>query len=136
MGITGTEVAKGAAKIVLTDDNFASIVKAIEQGRLVYRNLKKVILFLFATSIDEVLILLLALFLDYPLPLAAVQILWINLVTEGALTVNLVMDRAEGDEMLRARFPPMSRSSSRGGCAGSGSISPRAPGASTLAEIG
>ena len=105
MGITGTEVAKGAAKIVITDDNFATIVKAIEQGRLVYRNLKKVILFLFATSIDEVLILLLALFAGYPLPLAAVQILWINLVTEGALTVNLVMERAEGDEMLRAPIP-------------------------------
>jgi magnesium-transporting ATPase (P-type) len=102
MGITGTEVAKGAAKIVITDDNFATIVKAIEQGRLVYRNLKKVILFLFATSIDELLILLLALFLGYPLPLAAVQILWINLVTEGALTVNLVMERAEGDEMRLA----------------------------------
>lgn len=105
MGITGTEVAKGAAKIVITDDNFATIVKAIEEGRLVYRNLKKVILFLFATSIDEVLILLLALFAGYPLPLAAVQILWINLVTEGALTVNLVMERAEGDEMLRAPIP-------------------------------
>jgi Ca2+-transporting ATPase len=105
MGITGTEVAKGAAKIVITDDNFATIVKAIEQGRLVYRNLKKVILFLFATSIDEVVILLLALFLGYPLPLAAVQILWINLVTEGTLTVNLVMERAEGDEMLRAPIP-------------------------------
>jgi Ca2+-transporting ATPase len=105
MGITGTEVAKGAANIVITDDNFATIVKAIEQGRLVYRNLKKVILFLFATSIDEVLILLLALFLGYPLPLAAVQILWINLVTEGTLTVNLVMERAEGDEMRRAPIP-------------------------------
>src|SRR5688572_33326923 len=105
MGITGTEVAKGAANIVITDDNFATIVKAIEQGRLVYRNLKKVILFLFATSIDEVIILLLALFLGYPLPLAAVQILWINLVTEGTLTVNLVMERAEGDEMFRAPIP-------------------------------
>ena len=105
MGITGTEVAKGAANIVITDDNFATIVRAIEQGRLVYRNLKKVILFLFATSIDEVLILLLALFLGYPLPLAAVQILWINLVTEGTLTVNLVMERSEGDEMRRAPIP-------------------------------
>jgi magnesium-transporting ATPase (P-type) len=105
MGITGTEVAKGAAKIIITDDNFATIVKAIEQGRLVYRNLKKVILFLFATSIDEVVILLLALLLGYPLPLAAVQILWINLVTEGTLTVNLVMERAEGDEMHHAPIP-------------------------------
>jgi Ca2+-transporting ATPase len=105
MGITGTEVAKGAAKIVITDDNFATIVNAIEEGRLVYRNLKKVILFLFATSIDEVVVLLLALFFGYPLPLAAVQILWINIVTEGVLTVNLVMEAAEGDEMRRPPIP-------------------------------
>ncbi len=105
MGITGTEVAKGAAKIVIADDNFASIVSAVEEGRLVYRNLKKVILFLFATSIDEVVVLLGALFLGYPLPLAAVQILWINLVTEGVLTVNLVMEGPEGDEMKRPPIP-------------------------------
>ncbi len=105
MGITGTEVAKGAAKIVITDDNFATIVNAVEEGRLVYRNLKKVILFLFATSIDEVIVLLLALFFGYPLPLAAVQILWINIVTEGVLTVNLVMEGAEGDEMRRPPIP-------------------------------
>ena len=105
MGITGTEVAKAAARIVLTDDNFATIVKAVEQGRLVYRNLKKVILFLFATSVDEVVVLLAALFLGYPLPFAAVQILWINIVTEGVLTVNLVMERAEGDEMHRPPIP-------------------------------
>jgi len=105
MGIAGTEVAKGAAKIVISDDNFSTIVTAVEEGRLVYRNLKKVILFLFATSLDEVVILLLALFLDYPLPLAAVQILWINLVTEGVLTVNLAMEGKEGDEMLRPPVP-------------------------------
>ena len=104
MGITGTEVAKGAAKIVITDDNFATIVRAIEQGRLVYANLQKLLLFLFATSLDEVIILLGALLLGYPLPLAAVQILWINLVTEGTLTVNLVMEGPEGDEMRR---PPV-----------------------------
>ena len=101
MGITGTEVAKGAAKIVITDDNFATIVNAVEQGRLVYGNIQKLILFLFATSIDEVIILLGALLLGYPLPLAAVQILWINLVTEGTLTLNLVMEGPEGDEMQR-----------------------------------
>ncbi|HXG49627.1 MAG TPA: HAD-IC family P-type ATPase [Methylomirabilota bacterium] len=106
MGITGTEVAKSAAKIVVADDNFATIVHAVEEGRLVYRNIKKVILFLFATSIDEVIVLLGSLFLGYPLPLAAVQILWINLVTEGVLTVNLVMEGPEGDEMRR---PPISR---------------------------
>jgi Ca2+-transporting ATPase len=105
MGITGTEVAKGAADIIITDDNFASIVSAVEQGRLVYCNLKKVILFLFATSIDEIIVLLLALLCGYPLPLAAVQILWINIVTEGVLTVNLVMERAEGDEMQRPPIP-------------------------------
>jgi Ca2+-transporting ATPase len=105
MGITGTEVAKSAAKIVVTDDNFATIVGAVEQGRVVYGNLKKVILYLFATSIDEVVVLLLALFGGYPLPLAAVQILWINIVTEGTLTVNLVMDPPDGDEMKRQPAP-------------------------------
>jgi len=105
MGITGTEVAKGAAKIVIADDNFATIVSAVEEGRLVYRNLKKVIIFLFATSIDEVVVLLGALFFGYPLPLAAVQILWINIVTEGVLTVNLVMEGPEGNEMNRPPIP-------------------------------
>lgn len=99
MGITGTEVAKSAAKIVLTDDNFSTIVKAVKEGRLVYRNLKKVILYLFATSMAEITVLLVALLLGYPLPLAAVQILWINLVTEGTVTINLIMEPAEGDEM-------------------------------------
>jgi Ca2+-transporting ATPase len=105
MGITGTEVAKSAAEIVITDDNFATIVGAVEQGRVVYANLKKVILFLFVTSIDEVLVLLLALVLGYRLPLAAVQILWINIVTESTLTVNLVMDPPTGDEMKRSPVP-------------------------------
>jgi Ca2+-transporting ATPase len=105
MGITGTEVAKSAAKIVITDDNFATIVSAVEQGRVVYANLKKVILYLFATSIDEVVVLLLALLLGYRLPLAAVQILWINIVTEGTLTINLVMDPPDGNEMRRPPVP-------------------------------
>ena len=110
MGLTGTEVAKSAAKIVVTDDNFATIVGAVEQGRVVYGNLKKVIVYLFATSIDEVVVLMLALLGGYPLPLAAVQILWINIVTEGTLTVNLVMDPPDGDEMRRrpvARDDPL-----------------------------
>jgi Ca2+-transporting ATPase len=107
MGITGTEVAKGAAKIVITDDNFATIVNAVEEGRLVYRNLKKVILYLFATSMAEVVVLMSALLLGYPLPLAAVQILWINIVTEGTVTVNLIMEPPEGDEM---KLPPIQQS--------------------------
>jgi Ca2+-transporting ATPase len=105
MGITGTEVAKSAAKIVVTDDNFATIVGAVQQGRVVYANLKKVILYLFATSMAEVLVLLLALLGGFPLPLAAVQILWINIVTEGTVTVNLVMDPPDGDEMRRRPVP-------------------------------
>ncbi len=105
MGITGTEVAKSASDIVISDDNFATIVKAVEEGRLVYANLKKVILFLFATSLDEVIVLVAALLFGYPLPLAAVQILWINIVTEGTLTINLVMEPLEGDEMQRPPIP-------------------------------
>jgi Ca2+-transporting ATPase len=114
MGLTGTEVAKSAAKVVVTDDNFATLVGAIEQGRIVYGNLKKVILYLFATSVDEIAVLLLALLAGYPLPLAAVQILWINLVTEGTLTINLVMDPPDGDEMKRRPVPRDDRLVDRG----------------------
>ena len=99
MGVTGTEVAKESAKIVIGDDNFATIVAAVEEGRVVYRNIKKVVLYLFSTSMAAVLVLLTALLLGYPPPLAAVQIIWINLVTEGAVTVTLIMEPAEGDEM-------------------------------------
>jgi len=113
MGITGTEVAKGAAKIIITDDNFSTIVGAVEQGRVVYGNLKKVILYLFATSMAEVLVLMLALLGGFPLPLLAVQILWINIVTEGTVTVNLVMDPPDGEEMRRAPVPRDDRLLSR-----------------------
>lgn len=102
MGITGTEVAKGAARIIITDDNFATIVHAVEEGRLVYANIQKLLLFLFVTSVDEVILLIGCLAAGLPPPLVAVQILWINLVTEGALTINLVMEGAEGNEMDRA----------------------------------
>ena len=105
MGITGTEVAKEAAKIVIGDDNFATIVAAVEEGRVVYRNIKKAVLLLFSTSAAEVLVLLLAMLLGYPPPFAAVQILWNNLVTEGVITVNLVMEPPEGDEMARKPIP-------------------------------
>jgi magnesium-transporting ATPase (P-type) len=104
MGQTGTEVAKEASKIVVGDDNFATIVAAVEEGRVVYRNIKKAVLLLVSTSAAEVLVLLLALIAGYPPPFAAVQILWNNLVTEGLVTVNLIMEPAEGDEMTR---PPI-----------------------------
>jgi len=105
MGLTGTDVAKEAAKIVVTDDNFGSIVAAVEEGRVVYHNIKKAVLLLMSTSFAEVVVLLGAVMLGYPPPFAAVQILWNNLVTEGVITVNLIMDPAEGDEM---RQPPVS----------------------------
>ncbi len=106
MGITGTEVAKEASKIIITDDNFSTIVSAIAQGRLVYQNIKKTILLFFSTSAAEVVVLLGALFMGFPPPFAAVQILWNNLVTEGLITVNLIMDPMEGDELKRPPTPP------------------------------
>jgi Ca2+-transporting ATPase len=105
MGITGTDIAKEAAKIIATDDNFGSIVAAVEEGRVVYRNIKKAVLLLMSTSFAEILVLLGAVAFGYPLPFVAVQILWNNLVTEGVITVNLIMDPPEGDEM---RQPPIS----------------------------
>ena len=105
MGRTGTEVAKGAAKVVLTDDRFTTLVEAVRQGRAVSANLKKVILFLFATSLDEVALLLLALLAGWPMPLDAVQILWINLVTEATLTLALVLDPPEAALMRRPPRP-------------------------------
>jgi Ca2+-transporting ATPase len=101
MGITGTEVAKDSAKIVIGDDNFATIVAAVEEGRVVYQNLRKSLNLLLSTSGAEVVILLLAMLLGFPPPFAAVQILWNNLVTEGLITVNLANEPAEGDEMSR-----------------------------------
>lgn len=105
MGVTGTEVAKEAAKIVVGDDNFATIIAAVEEGRVTYQNIKKTLLLLFSTSAAEVLVLLLAMLAGYPPPFAALQILWINLVTESAITVNLVMDPAEGNEMRHSPIP-------------------------------
>jgi len=87
--------------MVITDDNFATIVSAIEQGRIIFNNIRKAVYYLFSTSAAEIVALLTALIAGLPLPLRAVQILWVNLVTDGALTVNLVMEKAEGDEMQR-----------------------------------
>jgi Ca2+-transporting ATPase len=106
MGITGTEVAKEAAKIVITDDNFATIVRAVLEGRIIHRNLKKMLLYLLSTNITELIILYFALIFGYPLPLAAVQILWINLVTDGVSQIPMVLEPGEGNEM---HSPPIPR---------------------------
>lgn len=96
MGKIGTEVAKEAADIVLLDDNFASIVAAVEEGRSIYKAIQKVLLYLFSTSMGEVLVITGALLLGYPLPLGASQIIWLNFVTDGFLDVALAMDPKEG----------------------------------------
>lgn len=95
MGTIGTEVAKEAADMVLLDDNFGSIISAIEEGRSIYKTIKKVILYLFSTSIGEALTIAGALLLGYPLPILAAQIIWLNLVTDGFLDVALAMEPKE-----------------------------------------
>ncbi|HEY4505324.1 MAG TPA: HAD-IC family P-type ATPase [Candidatus Paceibacterota bacterium] len=95
MGKIGTEVAKEASDIVLLDDNFGSIISAIEEGRSIYKTIKKVILYLFSTSTGEVLTISVALFIGYPLPILAAQIIWLNFVTDGFLDVALAMEPKE-----------------------------------------
>lgn len=95
MGKIGTEVAKEASDIVLLDDNLWSIARAIEEGRTIYKTIKKVILYLFSTGMGEVGVIAGALLLGYPLPLLASQILWLNLVTDGFLDVALAMEPKE-----------------------------------------
>jgi Ca2+-transporting ATPase len=97
MGRSGTEVAKEAADMVLTDDNFATIVHAVEEGRVIYSNLRRVVFFLLTTNLGEILILIAALAIGLDLPLTAVMILWINLVTDGACT------RTSGDRAAAFR---------------------------------
>lgn len=103
MGKIGTEVAKEASDVVLLDDNFGSIVSAVEEGRSIYKTIKKVILYLFSTSAGEALTIAGALFLGYPLPLLAAQIIWLNLVTDGFLDVALAMEPKE-EGLLRGNF--------------------------------
>ncbi|MDO8513943.1 MAG: HAD-IC family P-type ATPase [bacterium] len=103
MGKIGTEVAKEAADIVLLDDNFGSIISAIEEGRSIYKTIKKVILYLFSTSLGEVLVITAALLLGYPLPVLAAQIIWLNFVTDGFLDVALAMEPKE-EGLLSGKF--------------------------------
>ena len=103
MGGIGTEVAKEAADIILLDDNFGSIVSAVEEGRSIYKTIKKVVLYLFAGSASQVCTIIGALFLGYPLPLLAAQIIWLNLVTDGLLDVSLAMEPKE-QGLLKGNF--------------------------------
>lgn len=99
MGITGTDVAKGAADMILTDDNFATIVTAIEQGRNIYNNIKKSVVFLLSCNLGEVIAVFITLLLGWSAPLIATQLLWINLVTDSFPAIALGMDPGNPDVM-------------------------------------
>lgn len=105
MGITGTDVAKGAADMILSDDNFSTIVHAVKEGRGIYENIIKVIGFLLGTNIGEVLSVLFAMLLWRQVPLISVQLLWINLVTDGLPAIALGMENIDQDIMKRKPRP-------------------------------
>lgn len=105
MGITGTDVAKGAADMTLTDDNFATIVDAVREGRGIYANIKKVVGFLLGTNIGEVFTVFIAMLLFHKTPLLSMQLLWINLVTDSLPAISLGMEAVEKDIMEQKPKP-------------------------------
>ena len=106
MGEQGTEVAKESADLLLTDDNFASVVAGVEEGRIAYQNIRKVVFFLISTGAAEVVLFVLTTTFGLPLPLTPVQLLWLNLVTNSVQSVGLALEPGEGDEMRRPPRPP------------------------------
>jgi len=106
MGLRGTDVARESADIILTDDHFASIVQGIKQGRIVYNNIRKVIFLLISTGAAEILLILFSLLFSTPLPLFPLQLLWLNLVTNGIQDVALAFEPEEGNELKRPARPP------------------------------
>jgi len=106
MGLTGTDVTKEAADMVVTDDNFASIVSAVEEGRTIYANILKAVHFLLSCNLSEILVMLVATLVGSPLPLLPIQILWINLVTDGLPALALAVDPPEPDVMRRPPLDP------------------------------
>jgi Ca2+-transporting ATPase len=106
MGKSGTDVARETADLIITDDNFASIVAGVEEGRIAYANVRKVIFLLISTGAAELVLFTLALLAGLPLPLLAVQLLWLNLVTNGIQDVALAFEPGEGDELRCSPRPP------------------------------
>ena len=106
MGITGTDVAKESADMVLTDDNYASIVSAVEQGRIIYDNIRKFVFFLLSSNVAEIMIIFLAMLAGLPTPLTVIQLLWLNLLTDGAPALALAMEKGDPDIMQRRPRPP------------------------------
>ena len=110
MGITGTDVAKETADMVLTDDNYASIVSAVEQGRIIYSNIRKFVFFLLSSNVAEIMIIFLATLARLPVPLTAIQLLWLNLITDGAPALALAVEKGDPDIMNqkpRAKTEPI-----------------------------
>jgi len=99
MGINGTDVSKEASSLILSDDNFSTIVAAIEEGRGIYENIRKFIRYLLASNVGEILVMFLAMMAGLPLPLVPIQILWVNLVTDGLPAMALGVDQAENELM-------------------------------------
>ncbi len=114
MGITGTDVSKEAADMVLIDDNFATIVAAVEEGRRIYDNIRKFIRYAVTANSGEIWVMLIAPFLGMPLPLLPLQILWINLVTDGLPGLALTVEPTEKDTMSRPPYPPQENVFARG----------------------
>ncbi|MEK7353728.1 MAG: HAD-IC family P-type ATPase, partial [Chloroflexota bacterium] len=113
MGITGTDVSKEAAAMVLTYDNFASIVAAVEEGRAIFQNIKKYLMFLLSANVGEVLIMLIAGLVGMPLPLVAIHLLWVNLSTDGLPALALAVDPHDPDIMAQPPRDPKSSIFSR-----------------------
>jgi len=101
MGLTGTDVAREASKLVLADDNFATIVAAVREGRVIYDNIRKFLRFLLTSNVSEIMVIVTALMAGWPIPLTALQILWINLVTDGLPALALGIEPAERNVMGR-----------------------------------
>jgi len=99
MGITGTDVAKNTAELILTDDNFASIVSAVEEGRIIYSNIKKFVFFLLSCNIGEIFLVFTSILLNLPVPLLAIQLLWLNLVTDSFPALALGVEKGDPDIM-------------------------------------
>jgi Ca2+-transporting ATPase len=106
MGVTGTDVAKEAADMVLTDDNYASIVDAVEQGRVIYSNIRKFVFYLLSCNLAEIAVIFIAILAGLPSPLTPIQLLWLNLITDGAPALALGMEKGDPDIMVQPPRPP------------------------------
>jgi Ca2+-transporting ATPase len=106
MGMTGTDVTKEASDMVLTDDNFASIVNAVEEGRGIYDNIQEFVHYLLSSNASEILLVLIAAMINWPVPLIPIQLLWINLITDGIPALALAMEKPASDVMQRPPRPP------------------------------